>query len=54
MDPIKLKSHVFDAEQALTWARQAIEEEDTEAIREALAATSAAVTAARDELAKAD
>ena len=54
MDPTKLKAHVFDAEQALTWARQAIEENDIEAIREALASTTAAVAAAREEIAKAE
>lgn len=38
MDPTKLKAHVFDAEQALTWARQAIEEGDTDAMAEAITA----------------
>lgn len=36
MNTEKLKAAIFDAEQALTWTRQAIEEGDTAATIEAL------------------
>lgn len=48
-----LKAHVFDAEQALTWARQSIEERDQIATIEALHEAHTRLGAAL-ELARAD
>lgn len=52
MDITKLKAAIFDAEQALTWARQAIDEGDQEAAIEATAAAKHATTAANEEARK--
>lgn len=50
MDNPNLKAAVFDAEQALTWARQAIDEGDVAATREALAQAAKNIAAAEAAL----
>lgn len=50
MNITELKAHVFDAEQALTFAREAIEEKDTEALATALRSAKAQVDAALVEV----
>jgi len=49
MDITKLKAAIFDAEQALTWARQAIDEGDTQAADEALKQADVSIKGARLE-----
>jgi hypothetical protein len=52
MNTTQLKAHVFDAEQAIAWARQAIEDGDSVAALEALDTAGKSITQAREEAAK--